>query len=135
MDHTSRFIVLALAVVVSAVRLVRYLRAGTSRRPTALPGSTGLTPGRVGEAAVSPIDPPLAGRSRAQVLTGCMWLGGSLALWAALFAVPALTRLPLMPRLVFGVFGSLWLIQLARGIASRVGTGEETQPQDQNPIR
>jgi hypothetical protein len=134
MDPRSRFIILALAVVFSALRLIRYMRAGTSRRPTTVPPAAGLVLDRVGESATSPIDRPLAGRSRAQVLAGSIWLGGSLALWAALFVTPALLRLPVLPRLVMGVLGTLWLIQLARGIAARSGTAGQTQREDQNPI-
>jgi|HubBroStandDraft_6_1064221.scaffolds.fasta_scaffold859340_1 hypothetical protein len=135
MDQRSRFIILALAVIFSAFRLIRYMRAGTSRRPTAVPPAAGLVLDRVGESAVSPIDPPLRGASRAKVAARALWLGASLALWAALFATPALVRLPVLPRLVFGVLGTLWLVQLARGAAARFGTRPETQPQDQNPIR
>jgi hypothetical protein len=135
MDQRSRFIILALAVLFSAFRLIRYMRAGTSRRPTAVPPAADLVLDRVGESAISPIDPPLSGGSRAKVVTRALWLGGSLALWAALFATPALVRLPFLPRLVFGVLGTLWLVQLARDAAARFGTGQERPQQDQNPIR
>jgi hypothetical protein len=135
MDQRSRFIILALAVIFSAFRLIRYMRAGTSRRPRAVPPAAGLVLDRVGESAVSPIEPPQPGGARAKVVARAVWLGASLALWAALFTTPALVRLPVLPRLVFGVLGTLWLIQLARDAAARFGTGQERPPQDQNPIR
>lgn len=134
MDHRSRFIILALAVLFSALRLIRYLHAGTSSRPTAMPKAAGLVLDRIGESATSPIDRPLPGRARAQLLAGSVCLGGSLALWAALFATPVLMRLPVLPRLMMGVLGTLWLIRLARGIAARRGTAAQIPTQDQNPI-
>jgi hypothetical protein len=71
MDHQSRLIGLAFVVLWTIFRLVRYFRAGTSRRPgPAVPQSAGLgTPQQAAPpvaatpATASPID-PIAGSRR-----------------------------------------------------------------------
>ena len=133
MDHRSRFIILALAILFSAFRVIRYVRAGTSRRPTALPPATGLVLDRVGESAVSPIDPPQPGGARGQAVARAVAIAGTLALWAGLFATPALSQQRVIPRVLLGALGTAWLVQLSRSLAARMGTDPAT-PQDQNPI-
>ena len=133
MDHRSRFIILALAILFSAFRLIRYVRAGTSRRPTALPPAAGLVLDRVGESAVSPIDPPQPGGARGQAVARAVAIAGTLALWAGLFATPALSQQRVILRVLLGALGTAWLVQLSRRLAARMGTDPAT-PQDQNPI-
>jgi len=70
MDHNSRWIGLAFVVLWTIFRLVRYLKAGTSKRlPPAVPPPAGLgappagPPVAATSATASPID-PIAGSRR-----------------------------------------------------------------------
>ena len=48
-----------------------------------------------------------------------VWCVGNVILWAALFGVAALSEVPILWRLVAGVFANFYLIHLGRTVAAR----------------
>jgi hypothetical protein len=146
LSHTERLIFLGLFVVLAALRLARYLRLGTARRPqTGIPG-TGGTPvpppspqsQSQPQSTTSPIaaigGPWGSGTSLRGVLAALAVLAvGNAVVWACLFGVPALDQIPAILRLVAGVLANLFLIRAARDVAARLRTGQPDNTN--NPIR
>ena len=126
MDHYSRFIGLIFVIAWTIFRLVRYLRAGTSKRPvTAVPASGAVMPqasAAPAPAAAPPASPiePLAGGAgfRGGLAAVLVLLLGNAAVWGCLFLLPQLAAVPVMPRLVIGVLANFYLLYLARAVAA-----------------
>jgi hypothetical protein len=142
MDRYSRLIGLVFVIAWTIFRLVRYLRAGSSRRPSAaVPGSAGMIP-RAADApasastTVSPIEPARGGSGFLAGLLGVLvLLAGNAAVWACLFLVPQLDQVPVMLRLVIGVLANFYLLYLARTVAAAVrARGAPNPPPGGNPI-
>jgi len=143
----QRVIFLVLLIAWTIFRLVRYLRMSAARRPQpAIPPSDGgPTPPPAGTAAssamtaTSPIEPAATGGARLahNLVAAAVFIAGAVVIWALLFLVPAFENVPAMVRMAVGVLATLYLIQLARGAATRViGAGERHEPpQDNNPIK
>lgn len=132
MDHYSRFVGLAFVIAWTIFRLVRYLKAGTSKRPPpAVPPEAPSPAAMTG----SPIEPVAAGSLRGALLAVLVWLLGNAAIWAALFLLPPLEAVPVVPRLVIGVLANFYLLYLARRAAawSRQQSGQ-APPAGGNPI-
>jgi hypothetical protein len=146
-EHTQRFIFLALAIGWTIFRLVRYTRAANSKRPgPAVPPSAGALPPRPAEppaataTAQSPIEPAsgagggggLAGlRAAAGIL-----VAGNVVIWPILFLVPALEAVPAIWRLTAGVLANLFLIRAASSAAARAGNrSRQMKDDDRNPIK
>ena len=142
MDHGSRLIGLAFVVAWTIFRLVRYLRTGASRRPPPpIPPSEGYPEQlRTDSAATpadtaSPIEPTGAGLAR-NLLAAAVFIPGTVVIWSLLFLVPAIAGVPPVLRMIAGVLATLYLIQLARGVAARSGgTGQRGAAGDNNPIK
>lgn len=49
-----------------------------------------------------------------------VWCAGNLILWTALFGVAALSDVPVLWRLVAGVFANFYLMHLGRTCAARI---------------
>ena len=142
----QRVIFLVLVIAWTIFRLVRYLRmSGARRPPPAVPPSDGgaVTP-PAGTAAppamtaTSPIEP--AGTNGAGFARGlvaaAVFVAGAVVIWSLLFLVPAFENVPNLVRMVVGVLATLYLIQLARGAATRfTGAGARRDAQDNNPIK
>lgn len=128
MDHNTRLFGLAFVVLWTLFRLLRYLKAGMSKRPsTAVPGSAGILAQPVetappAAATASPIGPADGGSGGlvAGVAGVLVWLAGNAVVWACLFLLPPLEQLPVAPRLLVGVLASFYLIYLARTAAARI---------------
>jgi hypothetical protein len=141
MDHYSRLIGLVFVIAWTIFRLVRYLKAGSSRRPpAAVPGSAGMLP-RADAAAsaattVSPIEPARGGSGFLAGLAAVLvLLAGNALVWACLFLVPQLDQIPVMLRLVIGVLANFYLLYLARIAAAAVrARGASNSPPGGNPI-
>jgi hypothetical protein len=157
MDRNSRLIMLFLVVVLSVVRLVRYMRTATNRRPsTAIPGTTGAmgpaSPSSVSPAAavesapgsapvpatMSPIEVPgsAAGRLIGGLAAALVLILGNVVIWTCLFGIPQLEEVPPLLRGLAGVLANFYLIHLARAAAARGQRviGSRTS-EDENPIR
>ena len=127
MDHYSRFIGLALVILVTIFRLVRYWRSGVARRPQpAVPGGAGLATPPVTSpvptaTTASPIE-SAAGRSSflAGLVGVLVWLAGNAVVWGCLFLLPQLGSVAVLPRLVVGVLATFYFVYLARGAAAWV---------------
>jgi hypothetical protein len=148
MDNPSRLIGLAAALAWAIFRVVRYFKAGASKRPApAVPRAAGLgvppsapaaspvaEPGTT-SSAVSPIDsgggPGLLGGFVAVLV----WLAGNAIVWGCLFLVPQLEPVPVMLRLVTGVLINFYLIYLARRAAAWARSQKPPPPPEGgNPI-
>ena len=132
MDQRSRIVIIVVAVTLTVYRLVRYLRVGLANRPAAMPGSAGYLPEPPPDATSQPAAP----RVRAQLvaLAFLAWAMGTFALFAALFAIPQVAEWPVLPRMVAGVLGSVWLQRLARALVLRLHQ-RAAPPDGGNPIR
>jgi hypothetical protein len=143
-EHTQRFIFLALAIAWTIFRLVRYLRVANSKRAgPAVPPSAGALPLRPTEppaapaTAQSPIEPASgAGSGLAGFLAaaGIFVLGNAL-IWPILFLVPAFEAVPAIWRLTAGVIANLFLIRVAGNAAARTGNRTQQSTDDRNPIK
>jgi len=142
----QRVIFLVLVIAWTIFRLVRYLRMSGARRPRpAVPASDGgPAPPPAGTAAAptmaanSPIGPAGTGGAgfARGLVAAAVFIGGAALIWALLFLVPAFENVPTLVRMVAGVLATLYLIQLARGAATRfTGAGARRDAQDNNPIK
>jgi hypothetical protein len=143
MDHTVRFIILALVIAVS---LLRAIRRSSANRPQ--PDSTRETPGGAtasrpttapnAGAAVSPIEADAGNspnRFAAVLVAALVWLAGNVAVWLCLFELPALEAAPKSWRFAALVFANIVLTALARVAAARVrGLAVRPTPASSNPI-
>ena len=127
MDHNTRLIGLAFVILWTIFRLVRYWKAGASRRPApAVPGSgAGLVAAQVtpatGATPASPIEATAGGTGfLAGLVAVLVWLAGNAVVWGCLFLLPQLQAVAVIPRLVGGVLATFYLLYLARGVAARV---------------
>lgn len=143
MDHPQRLIYLALALVWTIFRLIRYTRAAAAKRPgAAVPPSGGplAPPTKVaanpGSATSSPIEPLRRGGGLAGNLAALgIFIAGNLVLWPLLFLVPALETVPPMLRMVAGVLANFFLLQVARTAATRVAGSQRGAANENNPIK
>lgn len=142
MDHPQRFIYLALLIAWSIFRLIRYVRAGTAKRPgPAIPPSGGVLPPvkaavNPGAATSSPIEPVRAGGGLAGTLAAVgIFIAGNALIWPLLFLVPALEDVPPILRMVAGVLANFFLLQVARTVATRVGSAQRGAADENNPIK
>jgi hypothetical protein len=142
----QRVIFLVLVIAWTIFRLVRYLRMSAARRPPpAVPASDGSpVPPPAGSAAAptmtagSPIEPAATGGAglARNLVTAAVFIAGGAVIWSLLFLVPAFENVPTLLRLTAGVLATLYLIQLARGAATRlIGAGQRGGAQDNNPIK
>ncbi|HXZ59121.1 MAG TPA: hypothetical protein VEG26_02990 [Steroidobacteraceae bacterium] len=145
MEQPQRLIFLAATVAWAIFRLVRYLRISAARhQPPAIPPSVGARgPLRSDTAAApsattSPIEPEGdtgAGLAR-KLLAAAVFIPGTVVIWSLLFMLPAIEDVPPVVRGIAGVLATLYLIQLARGAAARLGgTGQSGHAEDSNPIK
>jgi hypothetical protein len=120
-QRSDRLIILAIFLVIAVWRLIRYFRAATERRAQpAIPGSGGIAPPPPAAVAApgTPVAPP--GSALGTVTTVLVWLLANAALWPLLFAWPPLADLPVIWRLVAGIFANFYLVKLARAAGARV---------------
>ncbi len=142
MDHYSRLIGLVFVVAWTIFRLVRYLKAGASGRPSpAVPASAGMIPQTAEPPSTlatpaSPIEPASAGSGFVGALLAVLvLLVGNAVVWTCLFLLPQLDALPVMPRLVAGVLANFYLLYLARGAAAWIRRrSDRGPPEGGNPI-
>jgi|SRR5579862_726269 len=157
MDRNSRLIMLFLVVALSLVRLVRYMRTATSRRPSpAIPSTMGtiaaatsaspaapavataLEPAtRSTPATMSPIDVPAsaAGRFVGALAAALVLISGNVVIWTCLFAIPQLDEVPPLLRGLAGVLANFYLIHLARAAAARAKRVIDSRAsENKNPI-
>jgi hypothetical protein len=129
MDHYSRFIGPVVVILWTVFRLVRYWRAGVTRRPqpgVPGPGGAGLaTPPLASPAATtataSPIESAAGGSGFPGGLVAVLvWLAGNAAVWGCLFLLPQLAGVAVIPRLVVGVLATFYFLYLARAAAAWV---------------
>ena len=141
MEHTQRFIFLALAIGWMIFRLVRYTRVANSKRPgPAVPPSAGALPPRPAEpsaaaaTAQSPIE-PASGAGGVLTAAGIVVLG-NVVIWPLLFLVPVFQAVPTIWRLTAGVLANLFLIRAASLAAARAGSrARQVRDDDRNPIK
>ena len=121
MQRSDRLVILAIFLAIAVWRLIRYFRAATERRPQpAIPPSGGIAPPPPG-ASVAPTTPVApAASALGTVTTVLVWLLTNAALWPLLFAWPPLGDLPVIWRLVAGIFANFYLVKIARAAGARV---------------
>ena len=147
MEHTQRYIFLALALAWTLFRLFRYLRVAGTRRPgPAIPPSSGVLQQtaaleRTADVPAAPATVQSPIESAGSRLPGTLamvgiFIVGNAVIWPLLFATPGLGEVPTLPRLVAGVLANFALIRLASGVAARLGRGPELRTDDdRNPIK
>jgi len=155
MDRNSRLIMLFLVVALSLVRLVRYVRTASSRRPSpAIPSTMGTIAAATSAspaaapalevtttstpATMSPIDVPAsaAGRFVAGLAAALVLISGNVVIWTCLFAIPQLDEVPPLLRGLAGVLANFYLIHLARAAAARAKRAIDSRTsEDKSPIR
>jgi hypothetical protein len=158
MDRNSRLIMLFLVVALSLVRLARYLRTASGRRPSpAIPSTMGtIAPATSASpaapaaapalevttastpATMSPIDVPAsaAGRFVAGLAAALVLISGNVVIWSCLFAIPQLDEVPPLLRGLAGVLTNFYLIHLARAAAARAKRAIDSRTsEDKSPIR
>jgi hypothetical protein len=143
-DHHSRFIGLVFVILWTIFRLVRYWRAGASRRAQpGVPGSGGaglaappVTAPLAVATTASPIESAASGSNFLGGLVAVLvWLAGNAVVWGSLFLLPQLESVAVIPRLVAGVLATFYLFYLARGAAARVRRQSgRTPPAGGDPI-
>ncbi len=136
-ERTIRLIVVLALFAFSLVRMWRKARSGQRRSPATPPAAQ--LPARTAPAPPpSPVpdawlDP--GGSSRlAMLAAGAVWIGGNVAMWLALFELPALADTPVNWRLAAGVIGNLLLLWLARAVAARLRPRRNPQMSGGNPF-
>lgn len=148
MDNPSRLIGLAAALAWAIFRVVRYFKAGASKRPTpAVPRAAGLSvpqsapvaspvaEPRTTSSAVSPIESAGGPGLLGGFIAVLVWLAGNALVWGCLFLVPQLEPVPVIVRLVAGVLANFYLIHLARIAAAWAGSQKQPPPPGgSNPI-
>ena len=143
MDHNTRLIGLAFVVAWTLFRLLRYLKLGLSKRPSAaVPGSAGVLAQPVetappAAATASPIGPSgsRAGGFAAALAGLLVWLAGNAVVWACLFLLPPLEQVPVMARLVVGVLANFYMLYLGRYASARLrGPAGRDRGAGGNPI-
>jgi hypothetical protein len=157
MDRNSRLIMLFLVVALSLVRLVRYMRTASSRRPSpAIPSTMGtIAPATSASpapaaapalevtttstpATMSPIDVPTSGAGRfvGGLAAALVLISGNVVIWTCLFAIPQLDEVPPLLRGLAGVLANFYLIHLARAAAARAKRVIDSRTsEDKSPIR
>ena len=134
MDRSARIILLGAFIVLAVLRLVRYMKAGVAKRPVAaIPSSAGiLAPTPVTAAATaSPIAPEEKPTTRFLAAGAALlvWAAGNVLVWGCLFGLAVLDAVPVMLRLVAGIFANFYLLRLARAAANglRARLGDATR--------
>lgn len=141
----QRVIFLVLVIAWTVFRLVRYARkSGAGPAPPAVPPSDGSPvpprsePAAAATAAASPIEPAGSGGAglARNLVAAAVFVAGALVIWALVFMVPAFESVPTLVRMIVGVLATLYLVQLARGVGTRViGAGQRGGADENNPIK
>ncbi|HYL69834.1 MAG TPA: hypothetical protein VEY89_00855 [Candidatus Dormibacteraeota bacterium] len=71
--------------------------------------------------AAVPVAPAATSSLLGRITAVLVWGAANLVLWLVLFGWPALAELPVILRLVAGIFANFYLIRVARGAGERVG--------------
>lgn len=132
----QRVIFLVLVIAWTIFRLVRYLRTSGAKRPPPVvpPSVVAATP----MTARSPIEPGGTGGAglARNLVTAAVFSVGAVVIWSLLFLVPAFDSVPELVRMIVGVLATLYLIQVARGAATRfIGAGQRSDARDNDPIK
>jgi hypothetical protein len=136
MDTKARIILVLLFIAYSGFRLVRYLRYGLSRRASAVPPSAlGVFPVPASAPGISSVPAPgtaaaPSGSSRVldMAVMVVVWGAANAALWAALFWLPIMVRVPVIWRLFIGVFANFYLIPYSRRMGERRKHWMQSEP-------
>lgn len=141
----QRVIFLVLVIAWTIFRLVRYARkSGARPAPPAVPASVGSRepprsePAAAATATASPIEPAGSGGAglARNLVAAAVFVAGALVIWALVFMVPAFESVPTSVRMIVGVLATLYLVQLARGVGTRViGAGQRGGADENNPIK
>jgi len=94
---------------------------GLAKRATAVPPAAGMFPQETGSAANPLMPSPRSAASTGLVAikTLALWVGANLLLAAVLFAIPALSAVPVIWRLFAQIFANFYLLPWARRVAAR----------------
>jgi hypothetical protein len=145
-ERTIRLIVVLALFAFSLLRMWKKARSA-NRASSAAPPAAQL-PTRTAPAPASTL-PPMnpapgsvpdawidsGGSSPLAVLAaGLVWTCGNVAMWLALFELPALADFPVNWRLAAGVVGNLFLIWIARAVAARLRPRRSPQMTGGNPF-
>ncbi|MGB6605958.1 MAG: hypothetical protein WA747_11975 [Steroidobacteraceae bacterium] len=134
-ERTIRLIVVLALFAFSLLRMWKKARGGN--RPSSVPPPAAQLPTRNAPAPGSIPDGWIdSGGSSplAMFAAGLVWIGGNVAMWLALFELPALADIPVNWRLAAGVIGNLFLILIARAIAARLRPRRSPQMTGGNPF-
>lgn len=143
MDQYGRLILLILVIALTIWRLIRYMKAGLTRRSQ--PGVPGLGGTVVGVPApaidsTSPTVEQVKGsvwtRLIAGTTTALVFVAGNVLVWGCLFGPAALDEVPTIWRLLLGVFANFPLIRLAQAIGTGVAKRVKPAPRadSNNPL-
>jgi hypothetical protein len=145
-ERTIRLIVVLALFAFSLLRMWKKARSGN--RPSSATPPAAQFPARAAPVPAS-APPPMSpapgsvpdawidsgGSSPlAMFAAGLVWIGGSVAMWLALFELPALADIPVNWRLAAGVIGNLLLIWIARAVAARLRPRPGAQMTGGNPF-
>lgn len=143
----QRVIFLVLVIAWTIFRLLRYARkSGARPAPPAVPASVGsrvrprsepaaATPTTTTASPIEPAGSGGAGLAR-NLVAAAVFVAGALVIWALVFMVPAFESVPTLVRVIVGVLATLYLVQLARGVGTRViGAGQRGGADENNPIK
>ena len=121
MDTAVRLLVILALIGYGVFRIVRYFRYGLAKRATAVPPAAGMFPQETGSAAnpLMPSPGSAASTGLVAIKTLALWVGANLLLAAVLFAIPALSAVPLIWRLFAQIFANFYLLPWARRVAAR----------------
>lgn len=121
-DTVLRAIGVLALIAYSLLRIVRWFRHGMARRVLVVPPPVGMFP-QDSPGVANTLAPPQATPSTwlAGVTTLAVWAGGNLLLAALLFAVPALSGVPVIWRLFVQVFANFYLLPWAKRVGARRG--------------
>lgn len=141
----QRVIFLVLVIAWTIFRLVRYARKSGARPALpAVPASVGSPvpprsePAAAATATASPIEPAGSGGAglARNLVAAAVFVAGALVIWALVFMVPAFESVPTSVRMIVGVLATLYLVQLASGVGTRViGAGQRGGADENNPIK
>jgi hypothetical protein len=121
LDTAVRLLVILALISYGVYRIVRYFRYGMAKRVTAIPPAAGMFPQET-VSATNPLmsSPPSAVSTwLVGIRTLALWVGANLLLAAVLFAIPALSAVPVIWRLFAQIFANFYLLPWARKVAAR----------------
>lgn len=129
MDTVVRAIVILALIAYSLLRIVRWFRHGMAKRVLVVPPPVGMFPQDapgVANTVTNPLAPAPPARPStwvAGVMTLAIWVGANLLLATALFALPALSGVPVIWRLFAQVFTNFYLLPWAKRVGVRWAGG------------